>query len=123
MIVEDNDVVRDSLIKFFSDEQAITVVAEAPDGSTALGKLKANPDIDIVMVDWNMPDMDGLQLTSNITSDFPQIKVAILTMHSKQEYKDKAKAAGASGYILKDGEFEDLVKALHDIAGGKPVFQ
>lgn len=123
MIVEDNDVVRDGLVKFFSYEHDIRIASTAADGYTAMSILKEHATIDIVLVDWNMPDMDGLQLTYQITSQFPSVKVIILTMHSKQEYKEKAKAAGAKGYLLKDGDFDDLIRAVRHIASGNTLYQ
>lgn len=122
MIVEDNDVVRSGLVKFFSDQDGITIVAEAASGMTALSLLNDETGVDVVLVDWNMPDMDGLKLTSIIAGSFPEVKVIILTMHSKPEYKTKAIAAGAKGYILKDGEFEELVTAVFTVANGHTVF-
>jgi len=122
MLVEDNEVVRQTLAKFFKNEEGIRVVAEASDAATAIEQLRVDPAIEIVMADWNMPDMDGLELTTIVTAEFPKIKVIILTMHGKQDYKNKAKAAGAKGYILKDRDFDELVSAVRDVAAGKMVF-
>lgn len=122
MIVEDNEIVRGGLIKYFNQEKDIEVVADAFDAATALQFLKGNPEIDIVMADWNMPDMDGLELTMHLAKEFPAVKTMILTMHSKPEYKDKAKVAGAKGYVLKDSEFDEVVDAIRRIACGEEVF-
>ena len=123
MIVEDNKIVRDSLVTFFNMEKDIRIVAEMDDGATALKKLRTGTKIDIVLVDWNMPHMSGgLELTNFIANEFPSIKIIILTMHGKQDYKEKAKAAGARGYILKDGEFDELVAAIRRVFFGEEVF-
>lgn len=122
MLVEDNDIVRVALSRFFKREEDITVVAEASDAATAIKQLQADPTIDIVVADWNMPNMSGLELANHVTAQYPKIKTIILTMHGKQNYKDKAKAAGVHGFLLKDGEFDDLLAAVRDVAEGKLVY-
>jgi DNA-binding NarL/FixJ family response regulator len=122
MLVEDNDIVREALTKLFKTKKDITVVAAVIDGAAAIDQLQLDSTIDIVMADWNMPKMSGLELTSHITEHYPTVKTVILTMHGKQEYKDKAKAAGAKGFILKDGDFNDLVAVVRDVVNGKIVY-
>jgi DNA-binding NarL/FixJ family response regulator len=123
MLVEDNDIVREALADFFGNEQDMRVVAEAANAAAAIEHLQGGSAIDVVIADWNMPDMNGLELTTHITAQFPQIKTIILTMHSKQDYKDRAKAAGAKGYILKGEDFDELVVSVKDVAAGKTVFK
>lgn len=122
ILVEDNRIVRDALVKFFKNEEGFRLAGVASDAATAIEQLQVDPTIDIMMADWNMPDMDGLELTTIVASEFPKTKVIILTMHGKQDYKEKAKAAGAKGYILKDQDFDDLVSAVKDVAEGRVVF-
>lgn len=122
MIVEDNAVVRRGLVKFFLREEGINVVAEAIDATSAISLLREGTDVDILMADWNMPDMNGLDLTAKLTDQFSDVKTVILTMHGKQEYRDKARAAGARGYILKGGDFDELVEAIRRVAVGEEVF-
>jgi DNA-binding NarL/FixJ family response regulator len=123
MLVEDNNIVRQALVKYLNEEKDITVVAAAHDGLTAIELLQADPTINVVIADWNMPNMNGLELTNHITAEFKEVKTIILTMHGKQDYIDKAKAAGAKGFILKDGDFDDLVAAIKNVAEGKMVFK
>lgn len=123
MLVENNDLVREVLAKLFKQEQDITVVASVSDGSTAIKQLMIHPVIDVVIADWNMPEMSGLELTNHITLYFPKVKTIILTIHGKQDYKDQAKAAGARGFILKEGDFVELLAGVRDVAEGVTVFK
>lgn len=93
MIVEDNSIVRKGLTKFLSREKDINIVAESVNASAAITHLQEGIPADVLMADWNMPDMDGLELTTRLNTEFPFVKVIILTMHDKQEYIDKARAA------------------------------
>ena len=118
MIVEDNDIVRKSLIKFLDREKGIKVHAEASNGKVALEQLAKGAEVDVVMIDWNMPDMDGLELTQLIKTQFANIKVIILTMHGKQEYMVQSKNAGAAAYLLKDMEIEDIGNVIRAVSSG-----
>ncbi|MEH3114350.1 response regulator [Pedobacter terrae] len=122
LIVEDNEIVRNGLVRFLSEDPNIHIAGEAENGAHAIKQLIASTAVDVVLVDWNMPDMDGLTLTRLLTVQCPKIKVIILTMHSNPDYKAKAKMAGAKGYVLKDVDMEKLIEAIKAVAGGREVF-
>jgi DNA-binding NarL/FixJ family response regulator len=122
MVVEDNEIVRNGLVRFLGKQNDVNIAAEASDGSAAVQQLRENASIDIVIADWNMPDMNGLELTALLANGFPAVKVVILTMHGKQEYKDQARAAGARGYILKDVELDEVLGAVRAVFAGEKVF-
>lgn len=122
MIVEDNEIVRRGLIKFLNMEPEIQIVSHVGSGAAAMTQVETGMEVDIALVDWNMADMNGLEFTSKLKSAFPDIKVIILTMHSKQDYKDKARAAGAKGYILKQGDVDELVSAIKMVSAGETIF-
>jgi DNA-binding NarL/FixJ family response regulator len=95
------------------------VVGEAADGHAAL-ELVARERPDVVLMDIRMPEMDGLEATRRITSDerLASTRVLILTMFDLDEYVYEALHAGASGFLLKDTEADDLISGVHVVAGG-----
>lgn len=110
LIVDDNAVVRNGLKTLLSDEPDLDAILDAADGRSALALLEADPLIDIVLADFNMPEMDGVELTRKIRAKSYAAKVIILTMHRQVTFRDKALAAGARGYLLK-GEHEEILFA------------
>jgi DNA-binding NarL/FixJ family response regulator len=97
------------------------VVGTAADGLEALKLLKADLQVDIVLADLNMPGMDGIELTKNLTSQYSNLKVMILIMHDKSAYLKRALAAGASGYLLKNGNMDELYDAIREVNAGGMV--
>lgn len=119
VVVEDNNAVRRGLIRLLDKHQEIEVVGEAEDGLKAIELLKQGLNTDIVLADLNMPEMGGIELTEELQNLFPLIKVIILTMHTRTEFVDKALAAGAKGYLLKDGDFNDIYLGLKKVYNGQ----
>jgi DNA-binding NarL/FixJ family response regulator len=113
LLVEDNTLVRKGIASLLEAEEDMEVIAEASDGQQALDLLGSGVKPDVVLTDLNMPGIDGIELTRQIcSSEFSSVKVIILTMHAKQVYVDKALEAGALGYLLKNGEFEEIYHAI-----------
>lgn len=95
----------------------IEVLGIAHDGHELLEKVgRLNPDL--ALVDVRMPGMDGIEATRLIRSDYPNVKVLILTTYDDDEYVDAALSYGASGYILKDAAPEDLMQAFETALTG-----
>ncbi|WP_293789331.1 response regulator transcription factor [uncultured Pedobacter sp.] len=115
MIVEDNEVVRQGLFNMLAGQANIAIATDAENGDNALKKLEHGVSIDVMLIDWNMPGISGLELTRWVKLQRPEIKIIILTMHSKEEYRVQAFNAGASAYVLKDLEIEDLAKIIHEV--------
>jgi DNA-binding NarL/FixJ family response regulator len=116
LLVEDNALVRKGIASLLAIEADIEVIGEASGGHEALKLLEGGMRPDIVLTDLNMPQMDGIELTRRIcSSEFSESKVIILTMHSKQIFVDKALEAGAKGYLLKDGEFDEFFDAIRGV--------
>lgn len=119
MIVDDSLRARRALKALISQQEGITVTAEASNGQEALQNIrKLQPDI--VLMDIRMPVMDGLQATTAIKAGWSQIKVIILTMYP--EHQAEALAAGADAFLVKGcplGEITDLIRAFQ---GWRPVY-
>jgi two-component system nitrate/nitrite response regulator NarL len=99
----------------------LQIVGEAADGNEALLKAKdLNPDI--VLMDVDMPEMDGLAVTQVLKKDMPQVKVLILSMHRQTESVLRVLQSGALGYVLKDAAPEELVRAIESVSAGESFF-
>ncbi|HEY0054621.1 MAG TPA: response regulator transcription factor [Pedobacter sp.] len=117
ILVEDNEIVRKGLIGLLEAEEDMEIIGEVAGGLQALELLRGGVQPDIVLTDLNMPEMDGIELTRRISSssELSFVKVIILTMHAKQIFVDKALEVGAKGYLLKNGEFEELYDAIRQV--------
>jgi DNA-binding NarL/FixJ family response regulator len=122
IVAEDNEVVRNGIARLLNSEPDMEVIAEAENGMEVIELLKEGVQPDVVLADLNMPILDGIGLCDQITATFSTIKVIILTMHWRIEFVERALNAGAKGYLLKDGDFEQLMEGIRTVsAGGKFV--
>jgi len=121
LLVDDHPVVRKGLLACLSGRANLLVVAEAADGLEALQKVgELSPDL--VLMDVEMPKMDGLAATQAICREFPNTKVLIVSMHNNPEYIVQAIQMGARGFALKTSPSEELIKAIEIVQGGEPFF-
>ena len=120
MLVDDHAVLRDGLRNIFELEDDIVVVGEAVSGEDALDKVKSCMP-DVVLMDINMPNKNGVEVTGIIKKLYPDIKVLILTMHSHDEFFMAAIREGADGYLLKDAPSNQVVEAVRTVARGESV--
>jgi len=118
ILADDHKVLREGLKSLLDQEEDIQVIGEADDGQ-AVVRLTRKLEPDIVVLDIGMPNMNGIQATQHIVAEVPDTKVLALSMHSDHQFVVKMLQAGASGYMLKDCAFEELVSAVRDIAAGK----
>jgi len=121
LLVDDHPVVRQGLHSFLANRQNFEIVGEAGDGAEAILKVKAlQPDI--VLMDINMPGMDGSTVTETLRKESPQTKVLVLSMHSQRDYVLRIIKAGARGYVLKDAPTDELVRAIQAVQAGDTFF-
>jgi DNA-binding NarL/FixJ family response regulator len=120
VLADDHAIVRHGLSRSFQQEQGneIEVIGQANNGRAAID-LARELSPDIVIMDIGMPDLNGVDATRLITSEHPRVKVIGLSMHSSGKYVREMFRAGASGYLLKDCSFEELVEAVKTVADGK----
>ena len=111
LLADDHMMVREGLKQLLEMDDDINVVGEAGDGYECLNYAnKTQPDI--ILLDINMPNLDGLQVLNIIKSQKMKCKVIVLTIHNEVEYLIKALDEGCDGYILKDSDFDTLKKAI-----------
>ena len=121
MVVDDHQLVRDGIKSLLSDIKNIIVVGEAGNGKEATEKL-GSISVDIVLMDVEMPLMNGWDATETIVSQYPDTKVIALTTFSEKAIVHKMINAGASGYILKNSSKEMLVEAINNVFEGRQHF-
>jgi len=121
LLVDDHPVVRKGLIACLSGRANLAVIGEAADGMEALRKVgELSPDL--VLMDVEMPQMNGLAATESICKKFPRTKVLVLSMHNNPDYVVQAIHMGARGFALKTAPSEELIKAIEIVQGGEPFF-
>jgi DNA-binding NarL/FixJ family response regulator len=121
LLVDDHPVVRKGINSCLARHEHLQIVGEAADGVEALKKARELMP-DIVLMDIDMPEKDGLEVTELLRKELPKIKVLILSMHSNTEYVMRIIQSGASGYILKEAPTEELVRAIDIINTGEAFF-
>lgn len=117
LIADDHTIFRSGLKLLFSSEPAFDVIAEAEDGAQAI-ELAHQLQPDVVLMDIGMPGINGYEATKTIKADNPDVNILVLTMHRSEEYFFKMLDAGASGYVLKGAETEELIQAVQTVARG-----
>lgn len=122
MLTEDHALMREGIKHLLEFDGSIEVIEEASDGIECLQKLeKIHPDI--LLLDINMPEMNGIEVLEELKRREDPLKVLILTVHSEVEYLVKAVDIGANGYILKDSGSSELKQAINVIMSGESYIQ
>lgn len=117
-IVDDHPIVRMGFRRLLEMSSTFTVAGEAGSGAEALEKVpQARPDL--AVVDIAMKGMDGIELTRRLKQSHPNLRVLIVSMHDESLYVERALAAGADGYVLKDNVDELMVEATGEVLAGR----
>ncbi len=118
IIADDHKIIRDGLKSLISQQPDLQVVAEAGDGRRAV-ELVRELRPDVVIMDVSMPELNGIDATRQIISEFPETRVIALSMHSDRRFVNAMLKAGASGYLLKDCAFEEIIRAIDTVVKGQ----
>ena len=122
MIADDHSLIREGLKQLLEFDGTIKIVGEASNGIECLDKMNVyNPDV--LLLDINMPEMNGIEVLKKMKDDNSQVKVLILTVHNEMDYLMKAVDIGVDGYILKDSESAELKKAIRAVRDGENYIQ
>lgn len=122
ILADDHVMLREGIKQLLEFDHSIEVVSEANDGIECLEKINSVP-ADVLLLDINMPKMNGLEVLREIKKNKRRIKVLILTVHEEVEYLVKAIDMGVEGYILKDSGSMELKKAIYSILKGESYIQ
>ncbi len=117
LVADDHTVIRRGIVGLLNTQPDMTVIDEAGTGREAVAKVAATAP-DVALLDVAMPDLNGLGATRIIKAQSPGVQVLILTMHDRGDYLFQALRAGASGYVLKGADTEDLLTAVRSVARG-----
>ncbi len=121
ILADDHAILRQGLRLLLSGIPAVEVIGEAENGAEVI-KMAAEKKPDVIIMDIAMPGVDGIEAATEIKKNNPEIKVIILSMHTSNAYVNRAIAAGAAGFILKDAAFGELKLALEAIRQGTSFF-
>lgn len=120
-IADDHAVIRKGIQLFISQAPDMTLVMEAVDGEDLLAKLNEKA-IDVLLLDIDMPNMNGITAIRDIRENHPELMVVILSMHPEEIYGVTARKMGASGYLSKDEDPNEVIKAIRIVMQGGEVF-
>jgi len=118
LVADDHPIVRQGIQKIVDATTDMHVVAESIDGPETL-EMAARDDLDVVLLDLNMPGTDGLDVLKSIKRARPQLPVLILTMYSEDQFALRSLKAGASGYLTKETVPDELVRAIRTVVAGR----
>ena len=118
VLADDHNVVRQGFRSLLEKQEDFSVIAEASDGLEAV-KATCGLKPDVLLVDLMMPGLNGLEVTRQIGRLSPNTRVIVLSMYMDEPYVIEALQNGAWGYVLKESNVSDLVKAIHEVADGR----
>ncbi len=121
IIADDHQMFIDGVKALLAGEQDMRVTGEALNGKQVLALLEKE-QADVILLDVNMPEMDGIETTRHIRQRWPDVKILMLTMYNNQEFIFGLMNAGASGYILKNTGRAELLEAIHAVTKGKTFY-
>jgi len=117
VLIDDHKLFREGVKRILELEPSFNVVAEGDDGAVASKLVKEN-DPDVVLMDINMPDVNGVQATADLVKYFPDTRVIILSIHDDENYVTHALKTGAQGYLLKEMDSDSLIEAIKVVSDG-----
>ncbi|MFP4448155.1 MAG: response regulator [Bacteroidales bacterium] len=121
LLADDHKMFRDGLKEILNKERNIIVVDEADDKNQIMN-ICSNKEIDIVIMDIDMGETNGITTTKELLSIYPHLKILVLSMHSDSKYILSMLEAGAKGYILKNAGKQEMITAINTVATGDSYF-
>ena len=121
IIADDHTLLRDGLRALFASISDIEVVGEAETGTEVIAKA-AQLQPDVILMDIQMPDVNGIQATRQIVAKYPSIGIIVVTMYKDDDSVFAAMRAGARGYILKGADQDEMLRAIRAVASGEALF-
>lgn len=118
-VVDDHQIFLDGIVSLLEDEPNIRIAGTAHNGKQAIEKIK-QIKTDVVLMDINMPEMDGIEASKQLKKTHPDIKILMLTMHSEPRFIKECLEIGAKGYVMKNISKDDLLKAIETVYNNKP---
>ncbi len=121
LLADDHTIVLQGLSRFLQTQEGLEVVGQAKDGQTTV-ELARDLTPDVIVMDISMPGLNGIEATRLIHQEDPKVKIIGLSMHSSKRFVKEMREVGASGYLLKDCDFDELIAAIQTVADGGTYF-
>jgi len=121
LIVDDHSVFRASMIAYLKNFPDLEIVGEAGDGDSIPDMIE-NLNPDILLLDIELPSINGIDLANEIRKKFPEVKILILSMHINPNFIFEALKSGFEGYVTKMSDIEEVIKAIEVISGGNEYY-
>jgi two-component system response regulator NreC len=118
LVVDDHTIVKDGLCALLKEQAAVEVIGDAADGRTAV-RLAEELAPDVILMDVALPELNGIEATRQIVQRKPQVRVLALSMYADGTYVSEMLKAGASGYLLKDCDFDELSRAIRTVVANR----
>lgn len=121
LIADDHAMFADGIMSILNEESDMKVIGNCLDGPSVLKRI-VDTDVDLLLLDINLPEMSGIEVCSKINSNHPNVKVLAISMFNEESYVSEILNNGASGYILKNTGREELLKAIRSVMDGNTYF-
>ncbi|MEN8224048.1 MAG: response regulator transcription factor [Bacteroidota bacterium] len=122
LIADDHQLLIDGIKSTLSGVEDFTVAAEAGNGYQVLEKLDAGTEVDVILMDINMPKLDGLECTKQVSRKYPEVKIIALSQYDEKRFVKRMVKNGAFGYLLKDAGKDQIEKAVRTVYAGEKFF-
>jgi DNA-binding NarL/FixJ family response regulator len=122
LLADDHQMIIDGLRLMLESEPRIEVVGEAHSGREVIETVGRLDELDVVVLDINMPEMDGIEVTRKLKTSYPEIKILVVTMYNRKEFVKNLVEAGVDGYILKNSGKQELIEGILKVAQGEPYY-
>ena len=122
LLADDHAIVMEGIKEVLSADDEISVVGSVGNGEEVLRFLRKNPHVDVVVLDINMPVMDGISCSRQLKKDFPDVKIIILTMYAQKSFVEEIVKIGIDGCLLKNNTGKELIDAVLRVMSGKQYY-
>jgi DNA-binding NarL/FixJ family response regulator len=119
IVVDDHAIVRRGIVQILSEHPGIELVGEAGDYGQLRTLLRRVGEVDLIVMDVNLPGKDGIDILKTLLSETPRLKVLVVSMYPEEQYAVRAFRAGAAGYLNKAGAPEKMLEAVEQIVAGR----
>lgn len=119
IVVDDHAIVRRGIVQILGDHPEVNVVGEASDYTSLRALLRAQPEVELLVMDVGLPGKDGIDILKSLREELPKLRVLMVSMYPEDQYAVRAFRAGAAGYLNKASAPEKLIEAVSQVIAGR----